>query len=370
MKVLQVLPNLNSGGVERGTVEFARELVLQGHGSIVMSNGGRLVAQLEAEGSEHIRLPVHRKSLWSLRLVWPVRRLLAELKPDVIHVRSRAPAWIIWLAWRGLPVDSRPRLVSTFHGLYSINAYSAVMAKAEHVIAISHCVERYILDNYRVAPERLTVVHRGVDTQAFHAGKPDPTWLSGLYATHPSLRDKQVILMPGRLSRWKGQEAFLEAMALLIAQNPRCHGVIVGDAEPKKAHYRRELELKAQALGLANAVTFVGHRADIGEFYRLSDVVCHMSNKPEPFGRTLTEALATGTPVVAFDRGGASESLSSCFPEGLVPADDLPAFCHKVLSLLDQPVQTQVTEAFKMDYQVSATLGVYHRLLAAPPLAG
>ena len=129
MKVLQVLPNLNSGGVERGTVEFARELVKQGHESFVMSNGGRLVAQLESEGSGHIHQPVHRKSLWTLRLVRPVRKLLQELKPDIIHVRSRAPAWIIWLAWRKLPVATRPRLVSTFHGLYSVNFYSAVMAE-------------------------------------------------------------------------------------------------------------------------------------------------------------------------------------------------------------------------------------------------
>ena len=134
MKVLQVLPNLDSGGVERGTVEFARELVARGHQSIVMSNGGRLVKQLQAEGSRHIELPVHHKSLRSLRLVRPLRRLLAELQPDIIHVRSRLPAWLIFLAWRKLPRATRPRLVSTFHGLYSVNFYSAVMARAEQII--------------------------------------------------------------------------------------------------------------------------------------------------------------------------------------------------------------------------------------------
>lgn len=369
MKVLQVLPNLNSGGVERGTVEFARELVKQGHESFVMSNGGRLVAQLESEGSGHIHQPVHRKSLWTLRLVRPVRKLLQELKPDIIHVRSRAPAWIIWLAWRKLPVATRPRLVSTFHGLYSVNFYSAVMAKAEHLIAISHCVEQYIKDNYCQDPNRITVIPRGVDVAAFAPGRAQDAWLNTLFTKYPLLRDKRIILMPGRLSRWKGQEAFLQMMQQLIAKNPACHGVIVGDAEPKKAHYRRELEAMAAKLDLNDSVTFVGHRADIAEFYRLADVVCHMSSQPEPFGRTLTEALATNTPVVAFNRGGASESLSACFPEGLVPPDDINGFTEKVLSLIGQQVAIHVVPEFHMAHQIEATVNVYKRLLAAAPEA-
>ncbi|BFM13740.1 glycosyltransferase family 4 protein [Simiduia litorea] len=367
MKVLQVLPNLNSGGVERGTVEFARELVRQGHESIVMSNGGRLVAQLESEGSSHIQLPVHRKSLWSLRLVRPVRKLLQELKPDIIHVRSRAPAWIIWLAWRKLPAASRPRLVSTFHGLYSVNFYSAVMAKAEHIIAISQCVEKYIKQHYCQDEQRITVIPRGVDVAAFAAGAPPDAWSKELYRQYPQLREKHIILMPGRLSRWKGQETFLTMMQQIIAQNPRCHGVIVGDAEPKKVHYRRELEAMATELQLDEGVTFVGHRSDIAEFYRLADIVCHMSSQPEPFGRTLTEALATNTPVVAFDRGGASESLSACFPAGLVPADDVQGFAEKVLSLLGAEVDIKVQPEFHMQHQIEATISVYQRLLAVTP---
>ena len=367
MKVLQVLPNLNSGGVERGTVEFARELVHQGHQSLVMSNGGRLVEQLEAEGSRHISLPVHKKSLWSLRLVRPLRELLQTLQPDIIHVRSRAPAWLIWLAWRALPAGSRPRLVSTFHGLYSVNFYSAVMARAEHIIAISKCVEAYVRANYSVPAERMTVIQRGVDVDAFTARPPDGDWLSQLHQAFPQLAGKMLILMPGRLSRWKGQEAFLQMMVRLRQIAPECHGVIVGDAEPKKAHYRQELEQQAQALGLTDSVTFVGHRSDIAEFYRLAQVVCHMSNKPEPFGRTLTEALACGTPVVAFNRGGASESLSACFPEGLVTPDDLTAFAQKVASLTGPKPAIEVKPAFTMSNQIESTLAVYRQLLAATP---
>ncbi|WP_336368406.1 glycosyltransferase family 4 protein [Marinobacter sp. C2H3] len=364
MKVLQVLPALNGGGVERGTVEFARELVKRGHESLVLSSGGRLVDQLTAGGSRHLTRPVHRKALASFGQILPVRRLLKEMRPDVIHVRSRLPAWIIWLAWRGLPESDRPALVSTFHGMYSVNAYSAVMAKPHHLIAISQCVRRYILDSYGVSPDRITVIQRGVDTEAFHAGPPDPAWRQALYAEYPHLQGKTLVLMPGRLTRWKGQEAFLEMMARLVDKSDRIHGVIVGGAEASKLGYLAELEAKAQQLGLTDRVTFTGHRSDIAQFYRLADVVCHMSSKPEPFGRTLTEALAVGTPVVAFDRGGAAESLSACFPDGLVPPDDLDRFAENVLALADRHPEIRILPEFRLEHQVEATLAVYRRAIA------
>ena len=361
MKVLQVLPALNSGGVERGTVEFARELVRRGHESLVLSSGGLLVAQLEQEGSRHITLPVHRKSLASFGQVRPVRALIQSLKPDVIHIRSRLPAWIVWLAWRKLPARERPALVSTFHGMYSVNAYSAIMARPRHLIAISHCVEQYILDNYRVDPSRITVIQRGVDTRAFSPGAPAAEWVSALYRDYPQFRDRKLVLMPGRLTRWKGQEAFLAMMADLLQREPEAHGVVVGGAEKNKESYLAELKAQARELGIDQQITFTGHRSDIVEFYRLADVVCHMSNKPEPFGRTLTEALAVGTPVVAFDRGGAAESLSACFPEGLVPPDDLTTFAARVHEQLHQHPRIVVHPEFQLEHQVQATLEVYHR---------
>lgn len=366
MRILQVLPALNSGGVERGTVDFAREIVKLGHESIVMSSGGRMVKDLEANGTRHITLPVHRKSLTSLKMVAPVRRLLQELKPDIVHVRSRIPAWIVWLAWRKMPKATRPRLISTFHGLYSVSFYSAIMARAERTIAISHVVYDYILKNYRVDPSKVTLIHRGVDDSAFTPGTPDAAWLATLQQDYPHITGKHIILMPGRLSRWKGQEAFLDMMVKIVAKRPDCHGIVVGDADPEKAHYREELKQKAQALGLAQHVTFVGHRSDILQFYRLADIVCHMSSKPEPFGRTLTEALCSGSKVIAFDRGGATESLSACFPEGLVPPDDLDRFAERVLTLLGQKKTIVVKPEFLLAHQVASTLNVYRQALDAP----
>ena len=145
LTVLQTLPALHSGGVERGTLEIARALVAAGHRSIVVSDGGRLVEQLEREGSEHITMPVHRKSLASLFQIRPFRRLLEELKPDIVHARSRIPAWIAWLALRRMNPATRPRFVTTVHGMYSVSPYSAIMTKGEVVIAVSETVRDYVL---------------------------------------------------------------------------------------------------------------------------------------------------------------------------------------------------------------------------------
>lgn len=362
--VAQVLPALNAGGVERGTVEFARELVRRGHRAVVISSGGRQLEALQRAGAEHIEMPVHRKSLRSLFLVPEMRRLLADLQPDIVHVRSRMPAWIVWLAWRGMTPGLRPGLVSTFHGLYSVNAYSAVMGRAEEVIAISECVERYIRANYRVDPARITLIHRGLDPAAFRAGRVDSGWREALFRDFPAMRDRKIVLMPGRLTRWKGQEDFLKMMAQLVELRPDCHGVVIGGAEADKRHYQEELLALRAALGLTQQVSFVGHRGDIAAFYELAAVTCHMSNKAEPFGRTVPESLALGTPVVAYARGGASESLNAAFPRGLVEADNIPAFAQRVAELLGGAQAIELPREFYLASQVDRTLAVYRRLLA------
>lgn len=364
LKIVQVLPALNSGGVERGTVELARELVLGGHTSVVISSGGRMVDGLLAEGSEHISFPVHRKSLWSLLQVRPMRRLLESLAADVVHVRSRAPAWIVWLAWRRMNPTTRPRLVSTFHGMYSVNFYSAVMARAEHLIAISDCVKNYITTNYKADERRISLIPRGLDPAAFNREACTPEWKKELFRQYPQLQNKHIILMPGRLTRWKGQEAFLEMMSRLIRLRQDCHGVVVGDAEPGKQHYFDELLAMRSSLGLDEAVTFVGHRSDIAQFYGLASVTCHMSNKEEPFGRTVPESLASGTPVVAYDRGGASESLNVGFPQGLVAPDDIVGFAARVADVIDADAVLTLPESYYLSSQLASTLAVYRRLLA------
>ncbi|TQV77645.1 glycosyltransferase family 4 protein [Exilibacterium tricleocarpae] len=363
MNVFQILPELNSGGVERGTVEFGRELVRRGHASTVVSAGGRQVARLEAEGSEHIQLPVHRKSLLSLQWVRPLRRLLVERKPDIVHVRSRVPAWLAWLAWRNMPAQARPHLVSTFHGMYSVNAYSAVMARGERIIAISAAVRDYIIENYPGAdPETIRLIHRGVDAAEFcHGFMPSPQWREAFFQANPGLVNKRLLLMPGRLSRWKGQLDFIALMAELRRRGiVDIHGLVVGSSDGAKQQYERELRTAVQAGGLQDSVSFLGHRNDMKELYAIADIVYNLSNRPEPFGRTVTEALSIGTPVIAYDRGGPAEVLRDCFPPGLADPATLATVTMDVLS---QAPAIALKQHYLLSTQVAKTIATYEELL-------
>ncbi|TGN38516.1 glycosyltransferase family 4 protein [Marinobacter confluentis] len=365
MRVLQALPALHSGGVERGTVEFAADLVKRGHESFVVSEGGPMAEQLRGQGSTHIFMPIHRKNPASFGQILPMRKLLLELKPDIVHVRSRMPAWIIFLALKSLPARERPAVVSTFHGMYSVTPYSAIMTRADHVIVVSRCVQEYVRNYYSVPEEKLTVIQRGVDVDAFRQRELSQQWRDRWFRQYPQLDGQKIIMMPGRISRWKGQLDFLAMMAQLIGDRSDCHGIIVGGAEPGKEHFLEELEKERARLGLTEKVSFLGQRNDMTTLYLLADLVCHMSTKPEPFGRTVTEALASGTPVVAYDRGGVAETLQACFKEGLVPPDDVEGFAKTAIRLLDDPFPSiTIPWRFRLEAQTDSTLEVYENLLA------
>ncbi|KUJ83636.1 glycosyl transferase [Microbulbifer flavimaris] len=364
MKVMQLLPALNSGGVERGTLDLARALVAAGHESVVVSSGGRMVEQLEIEGSRHLALPIHRKSLLSLRQVRPLRELILREQPDILHVRSRVPAWLTYFAWKKLPARTRPRLVSTAHGLYSINRYSAIMASSEQVIAISECVRDYLTSNYhRYLQRPPEIIYRGVDTAEFSPELTPPRgWRESVEAEFPGLRDRRWLLLPGRLTRWKGQEDFLQLLADLDRDD--LHGVVLGGAEANKQHYAEELRQRALELGLGERVSFVGQRSDIRYWYSASTLVYNLSKRPEPFGRTVIEAAAIGTPVIGYDVGGPAESLKACFPEGLVPDGDIQQLKEKTLELLQSDARPVLQSEFTLQTQAERTIALYARLLA------
>ncbi len=367
MKIIQILPELNSGGVERGTLEVAARLVADGHESIVISNGGRLVEDLEKAGSRHITMPVHRKALASLTQIPKLRALFAREKPDLIHLRSRLPAWLAWLAWKSLPRRSRPRLVTTVHGFYSVNAYSAVMTRGEEVIAVSESVRDYIIKNYpKVDPAKITVIHRGVDETLYPVGfRPPADWLSAWNAAHPELEGRIPLLMPGRLTRWKGQEDFIRLLARLIEAGHPVHGLIAGEPHPKKLAFLDELKALATSLGVGDHLSFLGHRSDLREIMAVSALVYSLSLDPEAFGRVSLEALALGKPVVAYQHGGVAEQLQVIQPEGLVPLGDVDAAVATTLKLLDAGRTPVSIEPFTLRRMLDATLAVYTRLAGA-----
>jgi len=335
LTVLQVLPALQSGGVERGTLEVGKYLVEHGHRSLVISAGGRLVEQLEHEGSEHFIWDIGKKSLWTLRLIPRLRHFLIENKVDIVHARSRMPAWICYLAWKGMDPKTRPRFITTVHGLYSVNAYSAVMTKGEQIIAVSETVRDYILRNYPdVPPDKIIVIPRGIDPAEYPNGyQPPAEWLAAWQTQYPQLAGKKVLTLPGRITRLKGHEDFIELIARLKKQGEKVHGLIVGGAHPKKQRYLDELKAKVHTAGLDGDITFTGQRDDLREIMAVSDIVLSLSTQPESFGRTVLEALSLGVPVIGYDHGGVGEQLELLFPQGRVPLGNLEVLMRKCLSM-------------------------------------
>ncbi len=370
MKVLQILPELNSGGVERGTLEVAEYLVKNGHEALVVSNGGRLVEELEKFGARHIAMPVHRKSLSSLFQVEALRKLLEKEKPDILHIRSRVPGWITWLAWRKMNPATRPRLVSTVHGFYSVNSYSSIMTKGEQVIAVSESIRKYILSNYpRVKDEKITVIHRGVSLDVFEPDfKPDAKWLLEWEKDHPELEGKITLLLPGRLTRWKGQSDFLQILSALKKEGFKVCGLIVGETHPKKKEFESELRDRVIELGLENEVLFLGHRFDIKEVMSISDVVFSLSSDPEAFGRVSLEAMALGKPVVAYQHGGVEEQLLAAFPNGLVPICDVALAIDRTKDILKAQCKPSIPVDFTLEKMLASTLEVYEKAIKLPRL--
>ncbi|MGY8660351.1 MAG: glycosyltransferase family 4 protein [Verrucomicrobiales bacterium] len=362
MRILQVLPELNSGGVERGTAELARYLVENGHESLVLSNGGRLVATLEEQGSRHISLPVHKKSLFSLRHIPRLVRLLREEKPDILHLRSRAPAWLCYLAWKRLPKEERPRLVTTVHGLNSVNVYSAIMTAGERVICVSEAVKGYVTRNYpKVDVAKLTVIHRGIDPASYQSDfRPVDSWVDQWNKDFPETKGKKLLTLPGRITRLKGHEDFFQILRLVPDDH---HGVIAGGAHPRKVAYLDELKNKAREMKLENRITFTGHRSDLREILAHSELVFSLSQTPEAFGRTTLEALSLGTPVVGYDDGGVAEILKTCFPQGATPFKDPGAASELTLQLLESSPVIDAPGPFILENCLAQTVRVYRELL-------
>jgi len=366
MKVVQVLPNLEGGGVEKGTLEIAQALVQAEHESIVISAGGRMVSQLNQEGSQHIEWDLGKKSLFTFRHIWAVRRWLRQEQPDILHLRSRMPAWIMWLAWRGLPENVRPHLVTTVHGLYSVSKYSAIMCKGERIIAVSETVQNYIQNNYPATDSsRIERIYRGVDPAEFPYGYQVPTeWSAQWQQDFPQLKNKKTLTLPGRLTRLKGHHDFIDLIIKLKNTGQAIHGLIVGGEDPKRQQYTTELRQRIITEDLSDVITFTGNRTDIREIFATSDIVLSLSSKPESFGRTVLEALSLGTPVIGYNHGGVGEILSSLYSTGCIPVSASTDYLvEKVSTIFSHPSKIISPHPFTLDKMCQKTLALYTYLV-------
>ena len=369
LTVLQLLPALEGGGVERSTLEIADALVRAGHRSIVVSAGGRLVAPLVAAGSVHVELPIGAKRPGVLATVPKLRALIASERPDILHARSRLPAWIGRLALRGLrgPV---PRWVTTVHGLNSPGRYSGVMASGECVICVSDCVRAHVLRHWpRTDPARLRVIPRGVDPAQWpHGHRPDDAWREAFAQQHPALAGRPLLLLPGRGTRLKGHADAVRALALLATR----HGIEAGlygpgAREAGREAYIAEIEALAASLGVGARVVFDPPRSDLREVYGASACVLQVSTKPEAFGRTAVEALSIGVPVAGYAHGGIGDILREAFPEGAVPAGDVDALADRIARFLRAPPALAPLRGFELARMQADTLALYAELAGGAP---
>jgi len=370
--VIQMLPGLTEGGVERGTLEMGAFLSRKGHRSIVLSKGGRLVPQLRSEGSIHLNWRVGEKNPISLVYLVPLRRLLIKEKVDILHLRSRMPAWLGYLAWKSLPVRLRPRLVTTFHGFYSVNAYSKVMTKGEKVVAISKAVEGHIMAAYGVPGDRIEVIHRGFDADSFDPHKVSRSRISELRERWSvETESGPVLMLPGRLTRLKGHELFIKSLSAI--RDLPWQAVCVGEVQENPG-YVRELKQLLNQLGLAHRVRFVGYCEDMPAAYLLSDLVVSANiETPEAFGRIAVEAQAMGRPVAATALGGSLETILPGKTGWLTtPGDEKAMASALAQGIEDASLRTDfgkngqawVEEKFTVDRMCNQTLELYYQLLS------
>jgi len=361
LTILQILPELDSGGVERGTLEVGAELVRRGHRSMVVSGGGRMVEQLEQAGSQHFSALVGNKSPLTLRQVGWLRRLIIEQGVDIVHARSRVPAWVAWLALRKIPERHRPKFVTTVHGQYSVSRFSEIMTRGDRVIAVSGTIRDYIRSNYPGTPdERVHTIYRGVDPAEFlHGYQPSDEWLRDFHSEWPKLAGKRLLTLPGRITRLKGHLDFLKMLSAVRDSGVDAHGLIVGGVDRRKRRYAGEIRKAAAELGLEDDLTFTGHRTDMKEFYAVSDIVFSLSSKPESFGRTVLEALNLGTPVVGYSHGGVGEILGDVFPTGAVPVGDCDELTGRVTRLLGERTIVPPVSQYTLAEMLEQTLQLY-----------
>ncbi|MBM3513221.1 MAG: glycosyltransferase family 4 protein [Alphaproteobacteria bacterium] len=379
--VLQILPSLVTGGVERGTVDVAAALVASGFKSVVASSGGPKIRELERTGAIHVTLPLATKNPLAIRAnIKRVADVIAEHGVNIVHARSRAPAWSAKAAakQRGVP------FMTTFHGVYGDGLfglkrpYNRVMASGERVIAISQFIADLLVRDYRISPERIRLIHRGVDLAVFDSAKVGPQRIVQMSQKLGLTEAVPTIMLPGRLTAWKGHHLLIDALAIMRGRGAvsdlRC--LMVG-SDQGRIGYREAVVEHAATRGVRDWVHIVDDCADLPAAYRVSDVVVSASTRPEAFGRVVAEAQAMGRPVVAPAHGAAGEIVLAGVTGWLFTPNDplsLAGAITRALALtaeqrlsIARDAVAHVREYFDKVEMCAKTIAVYRELLGSSP---
>lgn len=370
--ILQIIPELGPGGAEQGCIDVAKELINSGAQAIVVSNGGSRVPELQRAGVVHIDLPVHSKNpIVMFRNISRIRKLINRYGVNIVHARSRAPAWSAWKACRG----TAAHFMTTCHAPYNISGdmkrfYNSSIAKGELVIAISLHVARYLQENYELPENRIRLIPRGIALEKFHPTAVTPQRLITLAQEWRIPDGANVIILPGRLTRWKGHHVLIDAIARIKRDDIFC--VLIG-SDQGRTKYREELEETIQEKGLGSQVRLVDHCNDMPAAYMLASIVTCPSTDPEGFGRIPVEAQAMGRPIIASDHGGAQETIVRGETGWLVkPGDakEMAAAIEEALaltpnqrSILATRAMAHIARHFTREQMLDKTLDVYAELL-------
>ncbi len=373
--ILQVIPALGAGGAEQGCIDVAGAIVKSGGRALIASNGGARVPELMRIGAEHIDMPVHSKNpIIMARNTRRLVKIIQRERVDIVHARSRAPAWSAYKACQ----KTNAQFMTTCHAPYNFDnelkrKYNAVMTKGARVIAISRYVADYMVDHYGVDERSIRLIHRGIKMDRFHPSMVTPRRMIAVAEQWRIPDGANVVMLPGRITRWKGHHVLIDALARLNRSDIFC--VIIG-ADQGRSEYAAELKQSIEDKNLSGQVRIIDHCDDMPAAYMLAGVVVSASTDPEGFGRIPVEAQAMGRPIIATDHGGAQETVLAGQTGWLVPPSDAPALAKALedalamnvnqRELLAAHAMAHVQQHFTVGVMCEKTLDVYTELLHTP----
>lgn len=358
LTIVQILPALESGGVEKSCLEISSALVDAGHRSVVISAGGRMLQSLLDQGAEHHAINVGAKGWRIFPAFWTLRSALRQIRPDLIHTRSRLPGWLIFLLRKIDPDIARIPWVVTVHGLHSKGRYSGVLKHADQIICVSQTVKRHLLQHWPDAAQKpVTVIHRGIDARQFAPiESPDSSIQTQLLSEFPQLNGQYILLLPARGTRLKGHKQAIRLLASLHNSGLDVRLCLLGVRCAGREQYVAELERYVLELDLQDRVAFTAPRSDVIAFYTISHLVLQLSRRPEALGRTVLESFSMRKAVLGWNYGGVGEIFELLDYRGGVSPFDEVALAKQALKMLRGGIETPELRGFRLsDMQKSDT---------------
>lgn len=381
MKVMHLSSSLKHDEAERGIYAITHALAKAGHRSIVIgaaSFDDELVTRLLRDDTLYYRLPMPKKSWWSLRQIFKLRKLIKQHCPDVVHVHSRTPAWILHWATRPLPADKKPKIVATMYGFYPLNHYSKALFFSDVIITASRSIDKYLKEklaqkkeehNIQKFPFRTVCIRRGIDPKKYpYRHHSSVYWLHNVFAQYPELEHKKWLIFPTPIGTQYGQEWLIDILGNLQTKFPNIHVIITEDTEHNLTDQdvaQEEFTQRLYALGLSDKVTFIGRNPpDLKEWLSSANVVLALAERPESIGITAIQAIHLGTPVVGWAKGAFADILTAIYPQGLVKEQTAFALCRAIKSHLQNPLRPAMPHEYLIEQMVASTLAVYQSLVS------